>query len=75
MAGTRIEKYRKYRQSIAARSDNIPVLKTPSISEEYAIEAGFFKKLSIKNRVINYSIALAILIIATLLVLFGIIVF
>ena len=75
MAGTRIEKYRKYRQSIAARSDNIPVLKTPSISEEYAIEAGFFKKLSIKNHVINYSIALAILIISTLLVIFGIIVF
>ena len=25
MAGTRVEKYRKYRQAIAARSDNIPV--------------------------------------------------
>ena len=75
MAGTRIEKYRRYRQSIAAKSDNIPVLKTPSVNAEYAEEAGFFKKIRIKNRLINYCIALTIVIILTLLVIFGIIVF
>ena len=75
MAGTRVEKYRKYRQAIAARSDNIPVLKTPSTHGEYADEAGFFKKIAIKNRVINLSIALAIVSIITLLIIFGVIVF
>ena len=75
MAGTRIEKYRKYRQSIAARCDNIPVLKTPSESDNFADEAGFFKKIAIKNRVITLSIALAIVTIIALLVIFGVIVF
>ena len=75
MAGTRTEKYRRYRQSIAARSDNIPVLKTPSTHENFADEAGFFKKIAIKNRVINLTIALAIVAILTCLVVFGIIVF
>ena len=75
MAGTRIEKYRKYRQSIAARADNIPVLKTPSVNDGFADEEGFFKKIAIKNRVINLSIALAIVIIIALLVIFGVIVF
>lgn len=75
MAGTRTEKYRRYRQSIAARSDNIPVLKTPSTHENFAGEAGFFKKIAIKNRVINLTIALAIVAILTCLVVFGIIVF
>ena len=75
MAGTRTEKYRRYRQSIAARSDNIPVLKTPSAHEDFADEAGFFKKIAIKNRVINSTISLVIVAILTLLVVFGIIVF
>ena len=75
MAGTRIEKYRKYRESIAARSDNIPVLKTPSAHDTFADEAGFFKKIAIKNKVINYSIALAIVTIVALLIIFGVIVF
>lgn len=75
MAGTRIEKYRKYRESIAARADNIPVLKTPSTHDEYADEAGFFKKIQIKNRVITCSIVLLIVTIVTLLIIFGIIVF
>ena len=75
MAGTRIEKYRKYRESIAARSDNIPVLKTPSVNDSFADEAGFFKKIMIKNRVINLSIALLIVVIVALLVIFGVIVF
>ena len=75
MAGTRTEKYRKYRQAIAARSDNIPVLKTPSTHENFADEAGFFKKIQIKNRVITYSIVLLIVAIVTLLIIFGIIVF
>lgn len=75
MAGTRVEKYRRYRQAIAARSDNIPVLKTPSTHDEYADEAGFFKKIAIKNRAINLSIALAIVCIIALLIIFGVIVF
>ena len=75
MAGTRVEKYRKYRQAIAARSDNIPVLKTPSTHDEYADEVGFFKKIAIKNRVINLLIAFAIVCIITLLIIFGVIVF
>lgn len=75
MAGTRVEKYRKYRQAIAARSDNIPVLKTPSTHDEYADEAGFFKKIAIKNKVINLSIALAIVCIIALLIIFGVIIF
>ena len=75
MAGTRTEKYRKYRQAIAARSDNIPVLKTPSTHDNFADEAGFFKKIEIKNRVITLSIALLIVCIITLLVVFGIVVF
>ncbi len=75
MAGTRVEKYRKYRQAIAARSDNIPVLKTPSTHDEYADEAGFFKKIAIKNRVINLSIVLAIVCVVALLIIFGVIVF
>lgn len=75
MAGTRVEKYRKYRQAIAARSDNIPVLKTPSTHDEYADEAGFFKKIAIKNRAINLSIALTIVCIIALLIIFGVIVF
>lgn len=75
MAGTRVEKYRKYRQAIAARSDNIPVLKTPSTHDEYADEAGFFKKIAIKNRVINLSIVLAIVCVIALLIIFGVIVF
>ena len=75
MAGTRVEKYRKYRQTIAARSDNIPVLKTPSTHDEYVDEAGFFKKIAIKNRVINLSIVLAIVCVIALLIIFGVIVF
>ena len=75
MAGTRIEKYRKYRQAIAARSDNIPVLKTPSTHDNFADEAGFFKKIEIKNKVINYSISLTIASIIALLIIFGVIVF
>ena len=75
MAGARVEKYRRYRQSIAARSDNIPVLKTPSQSDDFADEAGFFKKIRLKNRVINYSITLVIVLIIALLVVFGFIVF
>ena len=75
MAGTRTEKYRKYRQAIAARSDSIPVLKTPSTHDNFADEAGFFKKIAIKNRVINLSITLVIVSIVALLVIFGIIVF
>lgn len=75
MAGTRTEKYRKYRQAIAARSDNIPVLKTPSVSDNFTDEAGFFKKIEIKNKVINYLISLVIVSIIALLIIFGIIVF
>lgn len=75
MAGTRIEKYRKYRQAIAARSDNIPVLKTPPTHDNFADEAGFFKKIEIRNKVIDYSIALVIVSIITLLIIFGVIVF
>jgi hypothetical protein len=36
MAGTRIEKYREYRQSIAKAQDSIPVLKTPVFDENTA---------------------------------------
>lgn len=75
MAESRVEKYRKYRQSIAQRSDNIPVLKSPSNDESFASEAGFLKKIVLKRRIIDSSIALIILIIITLLVIFGFIVF
>ena len=75
MAESRVEKYRKYRQNIAARSNNIPVLKTPSVHDDFADEAGFFKKIELKNRVINLSIVFVIILIITLLVIFGLIVF
>lgn len=75
MAGTRVEKYRKYRQSIAQMSDNIPVLKTPSNDEQFASEAGFFQKIVLKKRIENTLITLLIVAIITLLVVFGIIVF
>ena len=75
MAGTRVEKYRKYRQSIAQMSDNIPVLKTPSNDEQFASEAGFFQKLILKRRIQNALVLSLIVIILTLLIVFGIIVF
>ena len=75
MAESRVEKYRKYRQSIAQRSDNIPVLKSPSECESFASEAGFFKKLVLKRRIVDSLIALIIVTIITLLVVFGFIVF
>ena len=75
MAESRVEKYRKYRQSIAQRSDNIPVLKSPSNDESFASEAGFFKRLVLQRRIVDASIALIILIIITLLIVFGFIVF
>ena len=75
MAESRVEKYRKYRQSIAQRSDNIPVLKSPSESESFASEAGFFKKLIIKRRVTDSIIAFLIVTIIILIVVFGLIVF
>ena len=75
MAESRVEKYRKYRQSIAQRSDNIPVLKSPSECESFASEAGFFKNLILKRRIVDASILLLIVAIITLLVIFGIIVF
>ena len=75
MANTRVEKYRKYRQSIAARTDNIPVLKTPSENDDFADEAGFLKKIIIRRRVITYSVLTLIVVIIALLVVFGVIVF
>lgn len=75
MATTRVEKYRKYRQSIAQLSDNIPVLKTPSNNEHFASEAGFFQKIILKRRIQNALILLLIVAIITLLVVFGIILF
>ena len=50
MAESRVEKYRKYRQSIAQRSDNIPVLKSPSNDASFASEAGFFKKIVLNSK-------------------------
>jgi len=75
MVDSRIEKYRKYRESIAQQSDNIPVLKTPAKDENFSSEAGFFQKIVLKRRIETYLILLAILTIITLLVVFGIIVF
>ncbi len=75
MAGTRIEKYRKYRQSIAARSDNIPVLKTPTTDGDFILEEGYYKKIVLKRRIQNSLILLAIVLIVALLVIFGVIVF
>ena len=75
MAGTRVEKYRKYRQSIAQMSDNIPVLKTPSEDEHFSSEEGFFQKIILKRRIVNALILLLIVAIVTALVVFGIIVF
>lgn len=75
MPGTRIEKYRKYRASIAQSSDNIPVLKTPSNSDKYVAEAGFFQAIVRKKRIENILVFSLIVIIITLLVVFGIILF
>ena len=75
MAESRVEKYRKYRQSIAQRSDNIPVLKSPSDDESFASEAGFLKKIILKRRITDSIIALTIVVIITLLIVFGFIVF
>ena len=75
MAESRVEKYRKYRQSIAQRSDNIPVLKSPSEDVSFASEAGFFKKIVLKRRITDYIIVLTIVVIITLLIVFGFIVF
>ena len=75
MAESRVEKYHKYRQSIAQRSDNIPVLKSPSEDESFASEAGFFKKIVLKRRITDSIIVLTIVVIITLLIVFGFIVF
>lgn len=75
MTNSRIEKFRKYRQSIAQASDSIPVLKTPANDENFATEAGFFQKIRLKRRIQNSVILLLIVVIITLLVVFGIIVF
>lgn len=75
MAGTRVEKYREYRQSIAHSQDSIPVLKTPVFDENTASAAGFYKKIVLKRRIENALILFVIVIIITLLVVFGIIVF
>ena len=75
MAESRVEKYRKYRQSIAQRSDNIPVLKSPSDDESFASEAGLLKKIILKRRITDSIIALTIVVIITLLIVFGFIVF
>ena len=75
MTGTRTEKYREYRQSIARSSESIPVLKTPVFDENTASAAGFYKKIVLKRRIENALILLSIVIIITLLVVFGIIVF
>lgn len=75
MVGSRVEKYREYRQSIANTPDSIPVLKTPENDDNFASEAGYFKKIVIRRRIENSLILLAIVTIITLLVVFGIIVF
>ena len=75
MVGSRVEKYRAYRQSIANSSDSIPVLKTPANDENFVSEAGYFKKIVIRRRIENSLILLVIVAIVTLLVVFGIIVF
>ena len=75
MTGTRTEKYREYRQSIARSSESIPVLKTPVFDENTASAAGFYKKIVLKRRIENALILLSIVVIIALLVVFGIIVF
>ena len=75
MVGSRVEKYRAYRQSIANSSDSIPVLKTSVKDENFTSEAGYFKKIIIRRRIENSLILLVIVAIITLLVVFGIIVF
>ena len=72
MTGTRTEKYREYRQSIARSSDSIPVLKTPAFDENTASAAGFYKKIVLKRRIENALLLLTIVVIITLLVIFGI---
>ena len=72
MAGTRIEKYQSYRDSIA-NSERIPTIKSPSGS--FASEAGEYKKIVLRRRIINSIILLGIVVIITLLVVFGIIIF
>ena len=66
MATTRIEKYRNYRRNIAASSNNVHILKNPSINENFAAEMVFFKKISFKNHVINLVITLIIVFLISL---------
>ena len=72
---SRVEKYREYRQSILAHSDKVPVLKTVDSDPKLDADSGLYKKIVIKRRVQNSLIVLAIVMIITLLVVFGIIVF
>ena len=72
---TRVEKYREYRQSIMAHSDKVQVLKTVSSDPKLDVDSGLYKQIVLKRRVENSLIILAIVIIITLLVVFGIIVF
>ena len=72
---SRVEKYREYRQSILSHSDKVPVLKTVESDPKLDADSGLYKQIVIKRRVQNSLIVLAIVIIITLLVVFGIIVF
>ena len=75
MAGTRIEKYQSYRNSIINSNDVVPALKTPHDDEKFSSEMGYFKKIVLKRRVFNSLILLSIIAIITVLVIFGIIIF
>ena len=75
MSESRVSRYQDYRQSIAKSGDAIPATKSVKEDVPNSIELGYYKKIVIKNRVITLSIVLAIVLIITLLVVFGIKVF
>lgn len=75
MAATRVDKYQAYRESIINSSDVVPAIKNPANDEKFATEMGYFKKIVLKRRIFNSLLVLGIVVIITLLVVFGIIVF
>lgn len=72
---SRVEKYKDYRKSITTYTDKVPVLKPVSKGTKLDVELSLYKKIVAKKRAANILLILAIVAIATLLVVFGFIVF
>ena len=72
---SRVEKYKDYRKSITTYTDKVPVLKPISKDAKLDVELGLYKKIVAKKRTVNILILLAIIAVATVIVVFGFIVF